>query len=110
MNVERLPKWAQEHIAKLERDLKYAQERIVVFEGKQIKSNTYEEYGRGTDKPQFTYLRQGAVVTFDLEPHKGWHRAIDCRITDDGVLHVMGRGSIVVMPSSSNVVNIKCEV
>ena len=45
MNVERLPKWAQEHIAKLERDLKYAQERIVVFEGKQIKSNTYEEYG-----------------------------------------------------------------
>ncbi len=92
-DISKLPKWAQQRIATLEREAAYWQARAL--DGPEG-SNTAVNEGMKL-KP----LEHGAEIRFQLGEH--WVEHIDVRIDKDGLLQLMGGDGIAIYPSSSNV-------
>lgn len=103
---ERLPKWAQQEIDKLRRDLKYAERKLGTGPGN---SNTFTDPHADVQRP----LGKSPTVRFwftEDREHNHSHY-IDVRIVDDGprdpYLQVMAGHTLGITPQSSNVIRVR---
>lgn len=106
----RLPKWAQDELIRLRRQLRAAREAIEK-EGP-ADSNTFAgDYGTTLDMTPRRALGRDERISFYMsDDADDWHNRMDVRITRDGGvpwLTVMGSDAIAVRPASSNVVRIR---
>jgi hypothetical protein len=94
-DLSRLPKWAQDEIERLQRDLGYAQAKLA--EGLEDSDTFADPYGA-----VMRSLGSGPLIRFGGEGHEGtfdarWH---------EGALHIHGnagmRGEMVILPQVSN--------
>lgn len=104
----RLPKWAQEELRSLRRELDSTQRKLKEAHGDIPDTDTYLlDYGSLTDWP----LPRGARVAFHLTPPglgRKVRQAIQAYVSD-GALHIQGDTSLVVYPRASNSFNIELE-
>lgn len=100
-DVNRLPKWAQWKIQKLEQDLQQAESKLSAFSGER-KSRITVDPDAVYIGSQPTYLHDGASIEFVLP---GGDVEIELR---DNHLHItsQGAGNLVVRPSCSNVIEL----
>ena len=97
-DVEKLPKWAQQHIRVLQMSLREARERLA--EGPADSNVIADPYG----EPPVP-LAKDTAIRFILSPTNARSDHITVRHDGDG-LQIMGGDRIGVHPRSSNVVNI----
>lgn len=105
----RLPKWAQDELRTLRRELGSARRKVEELKGNVPDTDTYLlDYGSLDDFP----LPKGARVAFHLTP-PGYERkvrqAVQCYIASDGALHIQGDSSLIIYPRASNSFNIELE-
>lgn len=100
-DLSRLPKWAQNEIRYLRRDLKHAEDKLregpedsVVF------ANPYSETSRPLGDDHIAFMPSGTT------PEDGWHQGFKVSIEGD-TLEVYGGDQLCVFPASSNVVKLK---
>lgn len=93
---ERLPKWAQQEIERLERDLAYAKERLAEGDSE---SRVFADPYADPPRP----LGYDTAVEFRFGDH--WSDKIHIRIDGDG-LKVMGGSRLSITPEAANVVRI----
>lgn len=94
-DVKRLPKWVQNKIIVLERNLHNLQAELRQIYGAE---ETNVSFSKGILE-EFN-LPKDVRITFKIKPHqRSW---IDCYITNDGKLRVSGNNSILINPSASN--------
>ena len=93
----KLPKWAQQEIDRLERDLVSAYEKLSI--GPQD-SNTFADIYSSAPRPL------GKSPNIDFVFGEKWSQKFQARLEGD-TLRVSGGNSIAVFPQSSNVVSIK---
>lgn len=115
-DITKLPRWAQQRIAMLERDVAWWQGKATAGEAEP--TNTYIDRLIGGPEER-RYLPDGEQVTFELPdttagpgtpPSGPWVHRITVRVHHDrGFLDVSDAtgGALVVQPQSSNVVRIK---
>jgi hypothetical protein len=88
---QRLPKWTQDTIRRLEADKRYLEEKLRQVEGKEP-TNTHINEGMKKQP-----LPSGSEIRFSVG--RGW---VSVRITEDDLLQVMAGRSLHVQPASSN--------
>lgn len=94
---QRLPKWAQQELQRLERDLAYAKARLAQGpEDSRVIADPYSDPPRPL----------GSDTSIDFRFGDGWSDRINVRI-DDGGIRVMGGSRLVVTPEASNVIRIE---
>ena len=96
-DVTKLPKWAQQEIGRLERDLEDARRRL--SEGP-MDSNTFADPYSESPRP----LGRDTLIEFRAGETFGERFRVYLR---DGVLEVGGGDGVAVLPRASNVVEIK---
>jgi hypothetical protein len=104
----RLPKWAQEELRNLRRELGSTQRKLEEARGNVPDTDTYLlDYGSLNDFP----LPKGARVAFHMTP-PGHTRKVRQAVqvyVSDGALHVQGDTSLIIYPRASNTFNIELE-
>ena len=103
--LAKLPKWARDHVARLERKL--ASERAksghlefpAVEYGEWVGDKVYAQFGHCA---HYTELPEDSTAVF---PTEGGHVTIQVRRT--GELEVMGDSALSIVPQVSNVVRLK---
>lgn len=104
----RLPKWAQEELRTLRRELGASQRKVEELKGNVPDTDTYLlDYGSLNDFP----LPRGARVAFHITP-PGHERSVRQAVqvyVSDGAVHVQGDTSLVMYPRASNSFNIELE-
>jgi hypothetical protein len=97
-DITKLPRWAQDRISLLERDLADAREQLMAGEAD---SDTIANPNSEAPRP----LGRGASVQFGTER---WQK-FTVRLRENGTLDVMGDDMIWVHPQAGNVVVIRNE-
>ena len=100
-DVTKLPKWAQQEISRLERDLAYARAKLAA--GPED-SNTFAEPYGAAPRP----LGTGTLIRFQLGDPEDWGGYIDAHIEGDRLVVHSGH-SLSVKPWASNVIHVKPE-
>lgn len=104
-DIEKLPKWAQFRISKLERDLEITRKAMDAFAGT-TKTNICVDpdaaHLRNGNYPR--YLSDSAIVQFTLNNGKSVEVTIK-----KGALRILGDGSLQIHPVCINVISITCE-
>lgn len=104
---ERLPKWAQEKINGLKRDLQRANENIVSLnEGPQDSDTFANPYSDLNRKP----LGKGTTIGFYVDRQHGERKYFKVEIDKDNegqFLEIYGSNSFLIEPRSSNVIQIR---
>jgi len=104
----KLPKWAQESLSGLRRELASAERRVDALRGRNPGTNTFLlDYGTLQD---FT-LPRNARIDFRLEVPGIQHArtAIQVYIEQTGRLRVQGDSALLVHPSASNSLTLELE-
>lgn len=100
---ERLPKWAQQEIRRLEADLKYYKEKMMAGP----ESNTFADPYSGAPRP----LGTDPTILFVLGEDR--REELRCRIDTDhkgrAWLEVNGGDSLIVQPQAGNAVRLRPE-
>lgn len=105
--LEKLPKWAQEEIKKLRRELDDRDKTITSLTGKTPLDEAYVMVGRNDSNNDMPFPR-GTGVQFVLTPKGDKHRAEEVQVdvlTDrDGKRHlrILGDRPLSLRPTSSN--------
>lgn len=95
----RLPKWAQDELARIRRNNAVLQTLVDDLAGRIAETNTFViEYGRGKDWP----LPNNARVGFEILPDDGRTRRQIQVYVEDGKLRVQGDYSFLINPEASN--------
>jgi len=100
-DINKLPKWAQQKIERLENDLAYAKERLTAGPEN---SNTFAD-PYGDPRP----LGEGTAIEFHLGGADDRHKRIRVRITERGWLDINGGDMLIVRPNASNSIEVKSE-
>lgn len=104
-DISKLPKWAQKHIADLERELLYSQRHVEDL----IKELTADEGGSsvtysvdiGEERP----IPERARVSFTLTNAKGWKSGVRVMLREDygmTVLDINADRGVSIRPRASN--------
>lgn len=88
----KLPKWAQQELGRLERDLEHAQARLA--EGPE-NSNTFADPYADSPRP----LGEGTLIEYRFG--ESWGEKFSVRLEGDK-LYVMGGSTLSIYPQSSN--------
>lgn len=111
-NIESLPKWAQNRIADLERDLAIADQSITVLLGDTPEEDAHVLIGRNDSNKEMPFPAHTGV-RFVMEPvlPNRFPQTLDCVVQTDrqGVrsLRILGDRGIVLLPVSNNGVQIR---
>jgi hypothetical protein len=104
----KLPKWAQQEIVRLERDVQHHERRLAEVSGETSEPSNVEVNARGI-QPGRRFLPSGDSVRFWLDPDSDGRarRYVDVAVIG-GEVRVMtsGYGNMLVVPQASNVVYI----
>jgi hypothetical protein len=103
----KLPKWAQESLAGLRRDLVREQARVATLKRDVGETDVFIRDYIGKDLP----LPQGSVIAFDMTP-PDWRakQMVQVYVSDRGTLHVQGDYSLSIDPRASNAFDIGIKV
>jgi len=97
LKFDKLPKWAQREIERLQRDLEHAKARLATGpEDSRVFADPYND----TPRPL------GHDTTIDFRFSDSWHDRLTVRIEGNGV-RLMGGSRLVITPEASNVVHIE---
>lgn len=94
---ERLPKWAQQEIVRLERDLAYAKARLADDPGN---SRVFADPYSDPPRPL------GYDTAIDFRFGEAWSERITVRI-DRGGLKLHGGSTLLITPDASNVIHVE---
>lgn len=100
MDTTKLPKWAQQEIDRLERNVEYWKARATAGPNN---SNTFVRNSHHDDD---TPLGAGPIVRFFPGPGRGWADVVEVNIVGDQV-RVCGGDLLGIFPSSSNSFTVK---
>jgi len=100
-NLDRLPKWAREHITKLIRERDHAEQQFREYHDSQTKSRIYVAKNLRRD---CQYI-QGHTITFEVHPG----REIDVALRTSELRISCNWGRLVVEPEVTNVITVKGE-
>jgi hypothetical protein len=111
-DLDKLPKWARQHIENLDRKIKERDDRLAIDRGDvtRVRVNDHS----CISEPEF-YLPEDSKVTFLLgepgDPHYEYRNGIDVQIIEsdegDRAVQVRGAEAIDVLPQVSNSVIVK---
>lgn len=101
-DVKKLPKWAQNLIYKLERDLESAHAKL---------SAGPEDSNTIADPHSDPFRPLGTDTTIRFKVGEEWHEYIDVRVRTDhkgeSYIYLMGGDSISIEPESSNTATVR---
>ena len=115
--IAKLPKWAQSHIANLERQIEELKAEAARF-GEQQPTRILHDQTYGSLQDAGTWLRSDRDVAFylgDIPADKGsYDGRISCRLskrTQNEPIHLelMGSGQLVITPHVTNVIRVRLE-
>lgn len=98
-DVTKLPKWAQQRIQTLERNLEHYKKRL---EAGPANSRVFADPYSDARRP----LGWDTVIQFDLGEEGEWGKKIEVRIDGKGV-KVMGGSRLAVFPSAANSIQVR---
>jgi hypothetical protein len=97
-NIERLPKWAQDELARLDREVAYLKGKLAV--GPED-SDTFADPFASAPRP----LGRGTRIRFTPKDAERAH--FDVTLQDDGSLEVHADYMLAVIPQASNMIELR---